>query len=424
LALLVRGEANKYHSKGSFHIEATEDFAHALTLDKTVQPLLGRGFGFDDMSRFDEIFLKFHPWLWARQPMPLCAKADQDMIRRVPGWLLKGRSYFGFLGLLFMFLGKLKRKVRLRRRLTHWQQQEAAYQAENDLVTDRMRGLLAASYDAEKWQRERDLYLRRLGRVKGTEKRGPQPWLPAGKREDKPISPLCTPTGDDFVGVYKSREAMSPVHEACWQGTKKGSNERARDLMSHFPPHLVVDFLASETRGARHIPDVVKACELGPVWQWHRESAAATPLAMPEKLPPLSPRSPRTSPMTDTGMTGLEDRGGRCPISANSPASCGPQQVDSPWRVCGPQDAVRKISDQAAEIQEKVRLPAPQFSGSAYWEYRDSQPVLKPPFVPLAQLETIGDDSPLELGSFGTGPTDHGGWGSRPGDVLCTKQIS
>jgi len=404
-AMVVRGTALKYHAKGCYHVDATDDFAHAMTRDKAVQPLLGPNFGFDDLARFDKMLLAFHPWLRDRSPLPLFE-------RRLPFWVLRGRSWFGFVSLLFMFLGKLKRKVRLRQRTVQFQRQEALFRAQNDAVTDRMRGLLAAGYDAEKWQRERDVYFRRKGRSKSAKASsgryssrpaGTRAWLPAGQSQETPYVPLCTPSNEDLVGVFRSRGSQSGVGEACWRGMKARSSQgtmkspRDSNLISHFPPDLVVDFLASETRGARHVPDVVKACEVEPVWQWHRDGAASTVPASPHRLPSLEPRSPRMRSVLDT-KDFMQERanGTKCM-----------QPVDSPWRVCGPEDS--KPMDPSA------RLPAPRISGSAYQE----QHVEKTGFLPMAQLETLDITDPAEENWPANWPTSWPGWGSRPGDALC-----
>jgi len=415
LALLVRGEAYKFHPKGS-HVAATDDFAHALALDQTVQPLLGFGFGFDDLSRFDEILLKFHPWLWERMPLPIIS-CDTHLTNRLSRWLLKGRSYFGFIGLLFMFLGKLKRKVRLSRRLAHQQQHEAAFKAQSDAVTDRMRGLFAAGCDAEIWQRERELHMRKIGRATSAKIRRPQPWLPAGKREDKPPPLLCTPTDEDVLGVYRSL----PGGEASWQSLtpRSAKSKPATDLISHFPPEVVVNFLSSETRGARHVPDVVKAYELEPVWQWHRDSAAATPPALPEKMPPLQPPSPRLRPCSPTAASLFQEFKDK--VEANAWKTHSAQHVNSPWQVCGPEhaeaeNAAKTASGQAEESHDSLRLLSPQLSCLAYQE----QQMPKKPFAAVNQLEILGPADALEHGSFGPA-IEYGCWGSRAGDALCTR---
>jgi tetratricopeptide (TPR) repeat protein len=398
-AYIVRGTALKYHAKGCYHVDAADDFAQAMAIDKSVQPLLGPNFGFDDLPRFDEILLKFHPWLYQRSPLPIS-------VRPRCCWILRGRSWFGFLGLLFTFLGKLKRRVRLTHRTLHLQQREALFKAQTDAVTDRMRGLLSAGYDAEVWQRERELYFRRQGRSKSVERRRPKPWFPAGHRHPAPYVPLNAPTSEDLVGVYTSKQSQSAVSKACFKGlsARSSTSKSPRDsnLISHFPPDLVVDFLSSETRGARHVPDVVKACEVEAVWQWHRDSAASTAVATPEHLPPLSPRSARMSSVLDAaslgnGFTQQELVHQRLPGPGTVKNA---QAVDSPWRICDPEDihtGTTTVPQQAAFISGNTdpRLPTPRITGSLYQE----QQVDKPGFLAMEPLETL----------------------DTPGDTLCAS---
>lgn len=412
-ALIVRGTALKYHAKGCYHCDATDDFAHAMTLDKYVQPLLGPGFGFDDLSRFDKILLHFHPWFLQRPPLPIGE-------RRLPCWALKGRSWFGFLSLLFMFLGKLKRKVRLTRRTIHFQQREALFKAQTDAVTDRMRGILTAGYDAEEWQRERDSYLRRSGgRAKSAERGRPKPWFPAGHLHQPTYVPLNTPTSEDLVGVYTSKQSQSAVSEACWKGvsarSSKSKSPRDSNLISHFPPDLVVDFLSSETRGARHVPDVVKACEVEAVWQWHRDGAASTTPTTPQNLPVLQPRSPRMSSVLEALGSGHVAAGHDAAYLKSAKA------VDSPWRVCAPEHVATNDAQQASSptgIAAEARLPAPHVCGSPYQEQLVNEPV----FLPMEQLETLEGNS-LNLQTASNWPSDWPGWGNRPGDALCANPL-
>lgn len=172
---------------------------------------------------------------------------------------------------------------------------------------------------------------------------------------------------------------------------------------------------------ARDVPDVVKAYELEPVWQWHREQAAATSPALPEKLPPLQPPSPRLRPCSPTAASLFQEFKDKVEFNAWKTHSA--QQVDSPWKVCGPandelDNAAQATSGQAGESNgiDSLRLLAPQLSSLAYQE----QQMPNKPFAAVNQLEILGPADALEHGSFGPA-IDYGCWGSRAGDALCTR---
>lgn len=69
-ALLVRGDACKFHVSGHFEREAAEDYAAVLRLDATLQPLLGMHFQLTPPTRLEELTLRFHPSLDKQGPRP------------------------------------------------------------------------------------------------------------------------------------------------------------------------------------------------------------------------------------------------------------------------------------------------------------------------------------------------------------------
>jgi len=69
-ALLVRGDACKFHVSGHFEREAAEDYAAVLRLDANLQPLLGIHFKLAPPTRLEELALRFHPFLDKQGPRP------------------------------------------------------------------------------------------------------------------------------------------------------------------------------------------------------------------------------------------------------------------------------------------------------------------------------------------------------------------
>eukprot|EP00747_Dinoflagellata_sp_TGD_P181531 gnl/TRDRNA2_/TRDRNA2_35400_c0_seq1.p1 gnl/TRDRNA2_/TRDRNA2_35400_c0~~gnl/TRDRNA2_/TRDRNA2_35400_c0_seq1.p1 ORF type:complete len:744 (+),score=112.98 gnl/TRDRNA2_/TRDRNA2_35400_c0_seq1:59-2233(+) len=67
-ALLVRGDAYKFHESGYYTGKAAEDYTAALELDYTLQPLVGMRVSIGKDSRAEELLLKFHPWLSKQGP--------------------------------------------------------------------------------------------------------------------------------------------------------------------------------------------------------------------------------------------------------------------------------------------------------------------------------------------------------------------
>merc|ERR1719171_57251 len=103
-ARVVRGDAYKHHARGCFHADATDDFTAALIADPSRQNVLGRGFSFVESHHFEEVLLRFHPWLRDRGPMPIRA---YPMIAKH-----SSQNFLSFVALVLLFVGKLRRSMR------------------------------------------------------------------------------------------------------------------------------------------------------------------------------------------------------------------------------------------------------------------------------------------------------------------------
>jgi len=77
-ALLVRGDAYKFHASGYFARQAADDYTALLEIDPSLQALSGERITQQQHSRIDELVLCFHPRLKAEGPRsydqyPMCA---------------------------------------------------------------------------------------------------------------------------------------------------------------------------------------------------------------------------------------------------------------------------------------------------------------------------------------------------------------
>lgn len=69
-ALLVRGDAYKFHASGYFVRQAADDYTMLLEINRSLQPLIGDLMTRKQHTRFDEMILTFHPRLQHEGPRP------------------------------------------------------------------------------------------------------------------------------------------------------------------------------------------------------------------------------------------------------------------------------------------------------------------------------------------------------------------
>lgn len=103
-ALLVRGDAYKFHASGYFARQAADDYTLLLESDIGLQPLIGDRITLQQHARFDELLLRFHPRLEREGPRtyaeyPMCA-------------LYRKRRPFLVTALVLLAAAKLKTCVR------------------------------------------------------------------------------------------------------------------------------------------------------------------------------------------------------------------------------------------------------------------------------------------------------------------------